>query len=51
LGDPQGIETFRLPVVTLVVIVVLAALAGVLAAVWPACRAAKSDVLRAVVTE
>jgi putative ABC transport system permease protein len=47
----EGIETFRLPVVTLVVIVLLAALAGVLAAVWPARRAAKLDVLRAVVTE
>jgi putative ABC transport system permease protein len=47
----EGIETFRLPVPTLVVIVVLAAFAGVLAAVWPARRAAKLDVLRAVVTE
>jgi putative ABC transport system permease protein len=47
----EGIETFRLPVATLLVIVVLAALAGVLAAVWPARRAAKLDVLRAVVTE
>src|SRR5262245_39560839 len=47
----EGIETFRLPVATLIVIVVLAALAGVLAAVWPARRAAKLDVLRAVVTE
>jgi putative ABC transport system permease protein len=47
----EGIETFRLPFGTLVVIVVLAALAGVLAAVWPARRAAKLDVLRAVVTE
>jgi putative ABC transport system permease protein len=47
----EGIETFRLPVTTLLVIVVLAALAGVLAAVWPARRAAKLDVLRAVVTE
>ena len=47
----EGLETFRLPVATLIVIVVLAALAGVLAAVWPARRAAKLDVLRAVVTE
>ena len=47
----EGVETFRLPVTTLLVIVVLAALAGVLAAVWPARRAAKLDVLRAVVTE
>jgi putative ABC transport system permease protein len=47
----EGFETFRLPVTALVAIVVLAALAGVLAAVWPARRAAKLDVLRAVVTE
>jgi putative ABC transport system permease protein len=47
----EGIETFRLPVTTLLVIVLLAALAGVVAAVWPARRAAKLDVLRAVVTE
>jgi putative ABC transport system permease protein len=47
----EGIETFRLPVATLAVIVVLAVFAGVLAAVWPARRAAKLDVLRAVVTE
>jgi putative ABC transport system permease protein len=47
----EGFETFRLPGVTLVVIFVLAGFAGVLAAVWPARRAAKLDVLRAVVTE
>jgi putative ABC transport system permease protein len=46
----EGFETFRLPGVTLVVIFVLAGFAGVLAAVWPARRAAKLDVLRAVVT-
>jgi putative ABC transport system permease protein len=42
---------FELPVVTLVVVVVLAALAGVLAAIPPARRAARVDVLRAVTTE
>jgi putative ABC transport system permease protein len=47
----EGFETFRLPEVTLVVIFVLAGFAGVLAAVWPARRAAKLDVLRAVVTQ
>jgi putative ABC transport system permease protein len=47
----EGFETFRLPGVTLVVIFVLAGFAGVLAAVWPARRAAKLDVLRAVVTQ
>ncbi len=47
----EGVETFRLPVLTLAVIVVLAVIAGVLAAVLPARRAAKLDVLRAIVTE
>jgi putative ABC transport system permease protein len=49
--EDEGVETFELPVTTLVVIVVLAIIAGVLAAVWPSRRAAKLDVLRAVVTE
>jgi putative ABC transport system permease protein len=47
----EGLNTFSLPVVTLLVVVVLAALAGVLAAVLPARRAARLDVLRAVSTE
>ena len=49
--EDEGVETFELPVTTLAVIVVLAIIAGVLAAVWPSRRAAKLDVLRAVVTE
>jgi putative ABC transport system permease protein len=47
----EGLNTFSLPVVTLLIVVVLAALAGVLAAVLPARRAARLDVLRAVSTE
>jgi putative ABC transport system permease protein len=47
----EGFNTLRLPVVSLVVIMVLAGIAGVLAAVWPARRAAKLDVLRAVASE
>jgi putative ABC transport system permease protein len=47
----QGIDQFSVPVVSLVVIVILAALAGVLAAVLPGRRAAKLDVLKAVVSE
>jgi putative ABC transport system permease protein len=43
--------TFTLPVPTLVVLVVLAAIAGVLAAIQPARRAARVDILRAVTTE
>ena len=42
---------FTLPVGTLIAVVVLAAIAGVLAAIQPARRAAKVDVLRAVTTE
>jgi putative ABC transport system permease protein len=49
--EDEGLNTFAVPVVTLVVVVVLAALAAVVAAVWPARRAARLDVLRAVVTE
>ncbi len=42
---------FILPIATLIVFCVLAAIAGVLAAIPPARRAAKVDVLRAVTTE
>ncbi|MGH2968988.1 MAG: ABC transporter permease [Solirubrobacteraceae bacterium] len=42
---------FELPVATLIVVAVLAALAGVLAAIPPARRASRVDVLRAVTTE
>jgi putative ABC transport system permease protein len=42
---------FELPIGTLIAVVVLAALAGVLAAIPPARRAARVDVLRAVTTE
>jgi putative ABC transport system permease protein len=44
----QGVTVFHLPVTNLIVIVVLAASAGALAAVLPSRRAAKLDVLRAV---
>jgi putative ABC transport system permease protein len=47
----QGVTLFRVPVLSIVVVVMLAALAGALAAVLPSRRAAKLDVLRAVVTE
>jgi putative ABC transport system permease protein len=42
---------FEIPVGTLIAVVILAALAGVLAAIPPARRASKVDVLRAVTTE
>jgi len=44
----QGVTEFVLPVGQLVVYLVLAGLAGVLAAIWPARRAAKLDVLEAI---
>ncbi|HLM64994.1 MAG TPA: FtsX-like permease family protein [Acidimicrobiales bacterium] len=49
--EDEGLNTFALPVRTLAYVVVLAAVAGILAAVLPSRRAARLDVLRAVVTE
>ncbi|MDH4144777.1 MAG: FtsX-like permease family protein, partial [Acidimicrobiia bacterium] len=49
--DAQGITELRLPVGQLVVITLVALGAGVIAAVWPARRAASVDVLRAIVAE
>jgi len=46
-----GITTFSLPVGSLLVFVVLAAIAGVLAAIFPGIRAAHIDILRAITTE
>jgi putative ABC transport system permease protein len=47
----QSVTVFRVPAASLAVVVVLAALAGALAAVQPSRRAAKLDVLRAVVSD
>jgi putative ABC transport system permease protein len=47
----EGLNAFRLPVGSLVVIVLIAALAGVVAAILPARRAAKLNILAAVATE
>jgi putative ABC transport system permease protein len=47
----QGITEFSVPVLNLVIVVVLAALAGAVAAIWPSRRAAKLNILRAIVTE
>ncbi|HEV3400239.1 MAG TPA: FtsX-like permease family protein [Acidimicrobiales bacterium] len=49
--DSEGIERLAIPVGQLVAIVVLAGIAGVIAAIPPARRAAKLDVLRAITTE
>jgi putative ABC transport system permease protein len=47
----QGIKSISIPVLQVALYVVLAGVAGVLAALGPARSAAKVDVLRAVVTE
>ncbi len=53
VSRPLADEGFELayPVGTLLVLLALAALAGVLAAIWPARRAARLDVLRALAYE
>jgi putative ABC transport system permease protein len=53
VSRPLADEGFELayPIVTLVILLILAALAGVLAAIWPARQAAKLDVLRALAYE
>ena len=47
----QGLRSFTIPVVSLIIILVIAFAIGVVAAIRPARRAAKLDVLRAVTTE
>ncbi|MFI0446144.1 ABC transporter permease [Actinomadura sp. 6N118] len=47
----QGLTVLSIPVVTLAVYVAVAAIIGVLAALWPAWRAGRMDVLKAISTE
>ncbi|GAA2089772.1 ABC transporter permease [Actinomadura alba] len=47
----QGLDILKIPVVTLVVYVVLGGVIGMLAALWPAWRAGRMDVLKAIATE
>ncbi len=47
----QGVDRLSVPWVLLLTVTALAALAGVLAAVWPARRAARLNVLQAVTSE
>ena len=49
--ESQGITTVRIPVTQLVIFVLLSMLAGVVAALYPAWRAARLDVLEAIATE
>jgi putative ABC transport system permease protein len=46
-----GVTTTSIPTATIVVILVAAVFAGMLAAIWPARRAAKLNVLAAIATE
>jgi putative ABC transport system permease protein len=47
----QGIDVLQIPVASLVVYLVIAMIVGAFAAAWPAYRAARLDVLRAITTE
>jgi putative ABC transport system permease protein len=49
--EDQGIEKFAIPVPNLVAVAVLAALAGVLAAISPSRRAARLNVLEAIAAQ
>jgi putative ABC transport system permease protein len=53
VSRPLADEGFELayPIGTLLILLVLAALAGVLAAIWPARRAARLDILQALAYE
>lgn len=47
----EGLNVLSVPAGTLVVYLVVAAVIGVLAALWPAWRAGRMDVLKAIATE
>jgi putative ABC transport system permease protein len=47
----QGLTVFSLPVLNMLIVVVLAAVAGVVAAILPSRRAAKLNIIHAIVSE
>jgi putative ABC transport system permease protein len=49
--EPEGFSVLAVPVGQLVAFVVLAGVGGVVAAVWPAWRASRLNMLRAIATE
>ena len=49
-ASSSGISVLTIPVPTIIVVLIVAALIGVFAAVWPARRAARLDVLQAIAT-
>ncbi|MEX5632447.1 ABC transporter permease [Parafrankia sp. FMc2] len=48
--ESQGVTTFAYPVRTIIAVMIVGAVLGVLAAVFPARRAARMDILRAIAT-
>jgi putative ABC transport system permease protein len=50
LGD-EGLDVVAIPVGFLIGVVIVGGVAGVLASLWPASRAAKLDILQAIATE
>ncbi|MGI9577281.1 MAG: ABC transporter permease [Microthrixaceae bacterium] len=50
-ADDPGLLTLRLPIAQLIIITVLAALAGVIAAILPARRAVRLDLLKAIASD
>jgi len=49
-ASSSGLSVLSIPVPTIIVVLIVAALIGVVAAVWPARRAARLDVLQAIAT-
>jgi putative ABC transport system permease protein len=48
---PQGITALSFPILRMVAFIFVAAVAGVIAAIWPARRAARLNVLDAIASE
>ena len=49
--EPQGLTALAIPWLLLLILVLAGALAGAVAALWPAWRASRMNVLRAIATE
>ena len=49
--ESEGVEVLAFPVGTLIATFLISGVVGVLAAVWPAFRAGRLNVLRAIATE